>query len=82
MPETSIDVFAKARDNERVALLRAAREADIVPYFRTVEGPARPVVEMEGAARIMLGSNNYLGLNGRRARHPGARNALERYGTG
>ena len=42
MPETSIDVFAKARDNERVALLHAAREADIVPYFRTVEGPARP----------------------------------------
>jgi 8-amino-7-oxononanoate synthase len=46
MPETSTDVFAKARDNERVALLRAAREADIVPYFRVVEGPARPVVEM------------------------------------
>ena len=82
MPETSIDVFAKARDNERVALLRAAREADIVPYFRTVEGPARPVVEMEGAARIMLGSNNYLGLTGDERVIQGARDALERYGTG
>ncbi len=82
MPETSIDVFAKARDNERVALLRAAREADIVPYFRTVEGPARPVVEMEGAARIMLGSTNYLGLSGAERDIPGARDALERYGTG
>ena len=82
MPETSIDVFAKARDNERVALLRAAREADIVPYFRTVEGPARPVVEMEGAARIMLGSNNYLGLTGDERVIQGARSALERYGTG
>jgi 8-amino-7-oxononanoate synthase len=82
MPETSIDVFAKARDNERVALLRAAQEADIVPYFRTVEGPARPVVEMEGAPRIMLGSNNYLGLTGDERVIQGARDALERYGTG
>src|SRR3954467_8586371 len=82
MPETSIDVFAKARDNERVALLRAAREADIVPYFRTGEGPARPVVEMEGAARIMLGSNNYLGRRGDERVIQGARDALERYGTG
>jgi 8-amino-7-oxononanoate synthase len=82
MPETRIDVFAKARDNERVALLRAAREADIVPYFRTVEGPARPVVEMEGAARIMLGSNNYLGLTGDERVIQGARDALTKYGTG
>jgi 8-amino-7-oxononanoate synthase len=82
MPETSIDVFAKARDNERVALLHAAREADIVPYFRTVEGPARPVVDMEGAPRIMLGSNNYLGLTGDERVMQGARDALERYGTG
>jgi 8-amino-7-oxononanoate synthase len=82
MPETSIDVFAKARENDRVALLRAAREADIVPYFRTVEGPARPVVEMEGAPRIMLGSNNYLGLTGDERVIQGARAALDRYGTG
>jgi 8-amino-7-oxononanoate synthase len=82
MPETSIDVFAKARDNERVALLRAAREADIVPYFRTVEGPALPVVEMEGAPRIMLGSNNYLGLTDDARVRRGAREALDRYGTG
>jgi 8-amino-7-oxononanoate synthase len=82
MPQTSTDVFAKARDNERVALLRAAREADIVPYFRTVEGPARPVVEMEGAPRIMLGSNNYLGLTGDERVIQGARDALDRYGTG
>jgi 8-amino-7-oxononanoate synthase len=82
MPETSIDVFAKARDNERVALLHAARDADIVPYFRTVEGPARPVVEMEGAPRIMLGSNNYLGLTADERVIAGAREALDRYGTG
>ena len=63
-PRPAIDVFAKAREHERVEQLRAAREADIVPYFRTRRGPGAPVVEMEGAARIMLGSNNYLGLTG------------------
>jgi 8-amino-7-oxononanoate synthase len=82
MPETTTDVFAKARESDRLALLRAAREADIVPYFRTVEGPARPVVEMEGAPRIMLGSNNYLGLTGDERVMAGARDALDRYGTG
>ena len=59
---TTIDVFSKARTHERVAQLQAAREIDAVPYFRRLESAAAPVVEMEGAQRIMLGSNNYLGL--------------------
>ena len=33
---TSIDVFAKVRGHEREELLRAARDADLLPYFRTV----------------------------------------------
>jgi 8-amino-7-oxononanoate synthase len=82
MSSTSIDVFAKARGHERAEQLRAAREADVLPYFRTLEGPARPVVEMEGAERIMLGSNNYLGLTGDERVMQGARDALETYGTG
>jgi 8-amino-7-oxononanoate synthase len=76
------DVFEKARTHERLAILRAAREADMVPYFRVMESPARPVVEMEGAARIMLGGNNYLGLTEDERVIAGARDALERYGTG
>lgn len=79
---TSIDVFAKARGHEREELLRAAREADLMPYFRTVESPAMPVVEMEGAPRIMLASNNYLGLTGDERVMKGAEDALHRYGTG
>src|SRR4051812_39560447 len=79
---TSIDVFAKTRDFERAALLQAAREADALPYFRELTGPAGPVVEMEGADRVMLGSNNYLGLTGDERVMQGARDALERYGTG
>src|SRR4051812_9310929 len=82
MPPTTVDVFEKTRSHERLEQLRAAREADLLPYFRRLESPAAPVVEMEGAERIMLGSNNYLGLTGDPRVIQGARDALERYGTG
>jgi 8-amino-7-oxononanoate synthase len=79
---TSIDVFAKAREHERLEQLKAARELDALPYFRILEGPTLPVVEMEGRQRIMLGSNNYLGLTGDERVKQGALDALNRYGTG
>jgi 8-amino-7-oxononanoate synthase len=79
---TATDVFSKVRGHERAEQLRAAREADLLPYFRTLQSPAAPVVEMEGAERIMLGSNNYLGLTADPRVMDGARDALERYGTG
>ena len=80
--QTASDVFSKVRGHERAEQLRAAREADLLPYFRTLESAAAPVVEMEGAERIMLGSNNYLGLTADPRVMQGAREALERYGTG
>jgi 8-amino-7-oxononanoate synthase len=79
---TAIDVFDKVRGHERAEQLRAAREADLLPYFRVLESAAGPVVEMEGAERVMLGSNNYLGLTGDPRVIQGARDALDRYGTG
>src|SRR3954471_7497349 len=79
---TAIDVFEKVRGHERAEQLQAAREADLLPYFRRLESPAAPVVEMEGAQRVMLGSNNYLGLTADPRVIQGARDALERYGTG
>jgi 8-amino-7-oxononanoate synthase len=82
MASLTHDVFAKVRGHERAEQLRAAREADLLPFFRTLEGPAGPVVEMEGAERIMLGSNNYLGLTGDERVVAGAQSALNRYGTG
>ncbi|MBD0281844.1 MAG: aminotransferase class I/II-fold pyridoxal phosphate-dependent enzyme [Thermoleophilaceae bacterium] len=79
---TAIDLFEKARRHERLAQLRAAREHDLMPYFRVLEGPAGPVVEMEGREQIMLGSNNYLGLTGDPRVKEAAQAALERFGTG
>ena len=79
---TAIDVFAKVRGHDRSEQLQAARDADLLPYFRLVESPAAPVVEMEGAERVMLGSNNYLGLTADPRVMQGARDALEQFGTG
>jgi 8-amino-7-oxononanoate synthase len=83
MAETSTpaDVFEKARTHDRAEQLAAAKEADLLPYFRVLESAAGPVVEMEGHETIMLGSNNYLGLTGDERVKGAARDALERYGT-
>src|SRR5215208_8387253 len=79
---TATDLFEKARRHERLEQLQAARDNDLMPYFRVLEGPAGPIVEMEGHERIMLGSNNYLGLTGDERVKQAARDALEEFGTG
>jgi 8-amino-7-oxononanoate synthase len=79
---TPVDVFAKARDHDRAEQLEAAKQGDLLPYFRVLNSQAGPVVEMEGRETIMLGSNNYLGLTTDERVKQAAREALERYGTG
>jgi 8-amino-7-oxononanoate synthase len=79
---TAIDLFEKARRHERLEQLRAAREHDLMPYFRVVEAEPGPVALMEGKERITLGSNNYLGLTGDARVKAAARDALDHYGTG
>src|SRR5256885_3795434 len=76
------DVFEKARTHDRREQLEAAKQGDLLPYFRILDSEAGPVVEMEGRETIMLGSNNYLGLTGDPRVKDAAREALERYGTG
>jgi 8-amino-7-oxononanoate synthase len=80
-PRVAVDLFEKARNHERVEQLKAARDNDLLPYFRLLEGPAGPVVEMEGKERVMLGSNNYLGLTADERVLAAARDALDRYGA-
>ena len=48
------DVFAKVRGHERSEQLRAAREADLLPYFRRLEGPAGPVVGTPHAGAVPM----------------------------
>src|SRR5437667_3923906 len=61
---------------------RELQAAGLHPYFRPISHSEDTVVVIEGKERIMMGSNNYLGLT----HHPevlaAARQALERYGSG
>jgi 8-amino-7-oxononanoate synthase len=79
---TRVDVFEKVRGHERAEQLAAARAGDLLPYFRLLQSPTAPEVEMEGARRIMLGSNNYLGLTEDERVRAAAHEALDRYGSG
>ena len=51
---TAIDVFEKVRGHERAEQLRAAREADLLPYFRVLESAAGPVVADSEAAQTAI----------------------------
>jgi len=59
-----------------------ARAAGVYPYFHAIQEATPTRVRIEGKWRIMVGSNNYLGLT----HHPrvleAARSALHRYGSG
>lgn len=54
-----MDIFAKCFKESRADMARAM---NIYPYFHALESRQDTVVTMEGKRRIMLGSNNYLGL--------------------
>jgi len=74
-----VSLFEKCR---RYTKAREVQAAGLYPYFRTISDSEDAVVVMEGRKRIMLGSNNYLGLT----HHPkvleAAEAALRRYGSG
>ena len=73
-----MDLFAKCR----FELLDQVREMGIYPYFHVLESRQAPVVSMEGGRRIMLGSNNYLGLTEDPKVVEAGLKAMQKYGTG
>jgi 8-amino-7-oxononanoate synthase len=74
-----IALFDKCRSFTRAREIQAA---GLYPYFKPISQSEDTVVMIEGTPRIMMGSNNYLGLT----HHPevlaAAKAALERYGSG
>ncbi len=74
-----MDLFKKCYDFTKADELRAA---GLFPYFRELQSRQDTEVIMEGKRRIMLGSNNYLGLTTNPEVMAAARKALEEYGTG
>ena len=64
------------------ALKDDARDMGIYPYFHALQSRQDTEVMMEGKRRIMLGSNNYLGLTVCPEVVEAGVKALEKYGTG
>ena len=76
---TDISLFEKCRKFTRADEIKAQ---GLYPYFKPISESEDTVVVIEGQKRIMLGSNNYLGLT----HHPkvleAATRALHIYGSG
>ena len=63
-------------------MIETTRAENIYPYFHALESRQDTEVIMEGKRRIMLGSNNYLGLTVHPDVIDAAKRALDQYGTG
>lgn len=74
-----MDIFDKCYEP---SLAKQVREQGIYPYFHALQSRQDKEVVMEGKRRIMLGSNNYLGLTVNEEVKRAAINATEEYGTG
>ena len=74
-----MDLFAKCA---AYTTARECREKGIYPYFHALESRQDTEGIMEGRRRIMLGSNNYLGLTAAPEVVAAAEAALAEYGTG
>lgn len=74
-----MDLFEKCYQR---SLLDEVREKGIYPYFHALESRQDVEVIMEGKRRIMLGSNNYLGLTTDPEIIEAGIHAFEKYGSG
>jgi 8-amino-7-oxononanoate synthase len=74
-----IALFDKCKNFTRADEVKAS---GLYPYFKVISESEDTTVVIDGQKKVMMGSNNYLGLT----HHPkvleAARNALERYGSG
>ncbi len=74
-----MDIFSKCLEWDKADEVRAA---GLYPYFHKLESRQDVEVVMEGRRRIMLGSNNYLGLTICPEVVAAGVKAIEKYGTG
>lgn len=73
------DLFDKCN---KFTTARQAREDGTYPYFHVLESRQDTEVIMEGKRRIMLGSNNYLGLTVNERVVKAGIDAMKQYGSG
>lgn len=73
------DLFEKCRSFEDAKRVQAA---GVYPFFRPIESTAGSSVVTHGRRRVMIGSNNYLGLTHHPRVQEAAKRAIDDYGTG
>src|SRR3954454_12950620 len=73
------DLFEKCRSFEDA---KRVQEAGMYPYFRPIEETAGSCVVTHGKRRVMIGSNNYLGLTHDPRVQAAAKAAIDQFGTG
>ena len=74
-----MDLFDKCFSYQDAKMLQ---QAGVYPFFRAIQNAAGPKVLTEGKERVMIGSNNYLGLTQDPRVKEAAIKAIEKYGTG
>lgn len=74
-----IDLFEKCRNYDEPQRVQAA---GIYPYFRAIESTTGSNVVTHGKRRVMIGSNNYLGLTHDPRVIAAAKRALDEFGVG
>jgi 8-amino-7-oxononanoate synthase len=72
-------VFAKC---ENFTMSQDLRDRGLYPYFQQIEESHDTTVVIDGHEKIMVGSNNYMGLTHDPRVVEASRKALEKYGTG
>lgn len=72
-------ILAKCRE---LATVNDLREAGLYPYFMPIEASHDTWVVIDGARKIMVGSNNYMGLTHDPRVLEAARDALNKFGSG
>src|SRR6185312_8672288 len=73
------DIFEKCSSYEDAKRVQAA---GVYPYFRAIEATIGSSVVTHGKRRVMIGSNNYLGLTHDPRVQAAAKRAIDQYGTG
>ncbi len=73
------DLFTKCFEYDEPKKVKAA---GVYPYFRAIGATEGPRVLCQGKMRVMIGSNNYLGLTHDARVKQAAKDAIDKYGTG
>jgi len=76
---STVDLFDKCLAFEDAKRVQAA---GVYPFFRPIESTIGSSVVTHGKRRVMIGSNNYLGLTHHPRVQASAKRAIDRFGTG